>query len=393
MLSSELDYHLPPELIAQEPASPRDHSRLMHVRRASGEIVHHRFYDLPQLLRQDDLLVFNDTRVLRARLRGFKVNDTNTAVDQRSARHRGARVEALLLRELAPNRWEAMLKPSARLRPGTPLQLISPDESLQVEAHAVERTPSGWIVQFSGSDIRHALPLLGEVPLPPYISAPLRDESRYQTIYARDERSDAEQGGSLESAAAPTAGLHFTPQLLDVLLAKGIRTAFVTLGIGIGTFRPIKSDTLEEHAMHEEEFEISASTAQLIREQKQRGGRVVAVGTTTTRVLEAASDEAAGVQAGAGRTSIFIRPGYRFRTVDALLTNFHLPRSTLLAMIAAFVENGDIDDFGRNGAFTDESGATMGTTLSGLQKVRYAYSEAITHRYRFFSFGDAMLID
>ncbi|HEX8237453.1 MAG TPA: tRNA preQ1(34) S-adenosylmethionine ribosyltransferase-isomerase QueA [Abditibacteriaceae bacterium] len=397
MLSSELDYDLPPELIAQEPASPRDHSRLMHLRRTSGEIAHHRFYELPQLLRPDDLLVFNDTRVLRARLRGFKVSDEAGAV------YRGARVEVLLLRERDPNRWEAMLKPSARLRPGTRLHLVSPDEALQVEAHVVERTSSGWIVQFLGSDIRHALPLLGEVPLPPYISTPLHDENRYQTIYARDKResdkresdkrSDAEQAGSLESAAAPTAGLHFTPQLLDVLQARGIRTAFVTLAIGIGTFRPIKSETLEEHAMHEEEFEISTSTAQLIHEQKQRGGRIVAVGTTTTRVLESASDEAGGVQAGAGRTSIFIRPGYRFRTVDALLTNFHLPRSTLLAMIAAFAENGDAEIFGQDRAATSETSTTVGTTLSGLQRIRYAYKQAIAEHYRFFSFGDAMLID
>jgi S-adenosylmethionine:tRNA ribosyltransferase-isomerase len=387
MLSSELDYDLPPELIAQEPASPRDHSRLMHMRRASGEIAHHRFYELPQLLRPDDLLVFNDTRVLKARLRGFKLSDEAGPV------HRGARVEALLLRELEPNRWEAMLKPSARLRPGTRLHLVSPDQTLQVEAQVVERISSGWIVQFLGSDIRHVLPLLGEVPLPPYISTPLHDESLYQTIYARGKRTDAQQGGSLESAAAPTAGLHFTPQLLDALQACGIRTAFVTLSIGIGTFRPIKSDTLEEHAMHEEEFEVSASTAQLIGEQKRRGGRVVAVGTTTTRVLEAASDEADGVQAGAGRTSIFIRPGYRFRTVDALLTNFHLPRSTLLAMIAAFAENGDLADFGRNLAFTPHSSITVGRTLSGLQRIRYAYKQAVAERYRFFSFGDAMLID
>lgn len=387
MLSSELDYDLPPELIAQAPASPRDHSRLMRLHRTTGEIEHHRFYELPQLLRPDDLLVFNDTRVLKARLRGFKL------LDERATVQRGARVEALLLRELSPNSWEALLKPSARLRPGTRLHLLSPDEALQVEAQVVERTESGWIIEFGGSDIRHVLPQLGTVPLPPYISAPLHDESRYQTIYARNKPDDAKPGRSLESAAAPTAGLHFTPQLLDVLQARGISTAFVTLGIGIGTFRPIKSETLEEHAMHEEEFEISASTAQLIREQKQRGGRVVAVGTTTTRVLEAAADGTGGVQSGSNRTSIFMRPGYRFRTVDALLTNFHLPRSTLLAMIAAFAENGDAENFGRNRASTPDTSTTVGTTLSGLQKVRYAYSEAVAQRYRFFSFGDAMLID
>jgi S-adenosylmethionine:tRNA ribosyltransferase-isomerase len=395
MLSSELDYDLPPELIAQEPALPRDHSRLMRLRRTTGEVEHHRFYELPQLLRANDLLVFNDTRVLRARLRGYKVGEGDTGPG--SARRQGARVEALLLREMAPNHWEALLKPSARLRPGTRLHLLSRDESLQVEAHVVERTASGWIVRFScsdlcGGDIRHVLPLLGEVPLPPYISAPLHDESRYQTIYARQKQGNAQQGNSLESAAAPTAGLHFTPQLLAVLQERGIRTAFVTLGIGIGTFRPIKSDTLEEHTMHEEEFEISASTAELIYEQKQSGGRVVAVGTTTTRVLEAAADGAGGVQVGAGRTAIFMRPGYRFRIVDALLTNFHLPRSTLLAMIAAFAESGD-EDFGRNRASSLDTNTTVGITLSGLQKVRYAYNEAIAKRYRFFSFGDAMLID
>jgi len=383
MLAADLDYFLPPELIAQEPVEPRDHSRLMVVRRSDGSLNHHRFDELPQLLRPDDLLVFNDTRVLRARLRGTKAGS-------------GGRVEALLLREVEMNLWEALLKPSARLWPGTLLQFASPDSSWRVPAQAVERTKAGWLVRFApgapeptahgghGADIRDWLPRLGEVPLPPYIHRAARDEAQYQTVYAR--RSAGGQGDAvLDSAAAPTAGLHFSPALLEALRARGVGTAYVTLGIGIGTFRPIQTTNVEEHIMHHEEFSVPAATAGAIAAQRKRGGRVVAVGTTTTRVLESVADAEGCVAPGSGSTDIFMRPGYRFRCVDALLTNFHLPRSTLLAMIAAFAESEDEEARAKGGAGLPE--------LTGVQKIRYAYSQAIAARYRFFSFGDAMLIE
>jgi S-adenosylmethionine:tRNA ribosyltransferase-isomerase len=368
MLSAELDYDLPPQLIAQEPVQPRDAARLMRLQRDSGTLAHFRVRDLPRLLRPDDLLVFNDTRVLRARLRGFKSES-------------GGRVEAILLREIETNRWEVLLKPSARLRQGTSLTFVSPDETLQVKAEPLLRTEIGWELRFwpdqsTLTDIRSLLPQLGEVPLPPYIhqAAP---ESDYQTIYARQQpASDVSQGVALDSAAAPTAGLHFTPRLWKELNEQGVQTAFVTLGVGIGTFRPMQSEVLEEHSMHQEEFEVDRSAAQLINAQKARGGRVIAVGTTTTRVLESVADENGQVREGIGNTSIFIRPGYRFRCVDAMMTNFHLPRSTLLAMVSAFAENGQNQ-----------------STLTGLDKIRYAYREAIAQEYRFFSFGDAMLIE
>lgn len=451
--ASAYDYDLPPHLIAQQPASPRDHARLMRLSRMSGALSHHRFDDLPALLRPDDLLILNDTRVLRARLRGYKssfaapsnaspqtvppheyscgdnarnrdhsTEESRTAAQvqappnveeaSRGARVRGARVEALLLRELGRGLWEALLKPSARLRPGTPLCFESRDGLTRTFATPVERTASGWIVRFD-EDLRALLPRLGEVPLPPYIEAALRDDAHYQTIYARgcDANADAnaspqasnardslhmsthagheyaghESGARLESAAAPTAGLHFTPETFAALRARGIETAFVTLQIGVGTFRPMQSEHLDEHTMHEEHFEIPVATQRLITEQRARGGRIVAVGTTTTRVLEAASDGQGGVRCGVGKTDIFIRPGHRFAVVDALVTNFHLPRSTLLVMITAFA------------AQTRCAGATQNQTriepVSGLEKIRYAYSQAVIENYRFFSFGDAMLIE
>ncbi|HVF09326.1 MAG TPA: tRNA preQ1(34) S-adenosylmethionine ribosyltransferase-isomerase QueA [Abditibacteriaceae bacterium] len=359
MLTAELEYSLPQELIAQEPAEPRDQSRLMLLRRTGGAVEHHRFEELPNLLRRDDLLIFNDTRVLHARLNGRKES--------------GGRVEALLLREIAANVWQALLKPSARLRPGAKIRFASSDGATAVEAEPLARSDEIWTLRFHASaDVRTLLPSLGEIPLPHYIKKTLADESRYQTVFAsRTVNGQA----ALDSAAAPTAGLHFTPALFEALGKRGIRHAFITLGVGIATFRPVQTATLEEHVMHAEEFVITDATAHAINEQRQRGGRVVAVGTTTTRVLETVADEAGCVPAIFGSTSIFIRPGYRFRCVDALLTNFHLPRSTLLAMVAAFAESGTYDG------------------LSGLQKIRCAYHQAIEAKYRFFSFGDAMLIE
>ncbi|MBV9468993.1 MAG: tRNA preQ1(34) S-adenosylmethionine ribosyltransferase-isomerase QueA, partial [Abitibacteriaceae bacterium] len=360
MLTADLDYHLPPELIAQQPAEPRDHSRLMHLQRATGALQHLRFDALPDLLRVGDLLVFNDTRVLRARLHGHKEIG-------------GGHVEALLLREVKTNFWEALLKPSARLRPGATVIFSSPTADVTAPAQLIERTAIGWLLRFFSEgtkrNIRELLPQLGEVPLPPYIKQPPREEAQYQTVYARMQAGNT-TGVALDSAAAPTAGLHFTPRILEALHARGIRTAFVTLGVGVGTFRPVQTDTLEEHSMHAEEFEVPAATAAAIQTQRERGGRVVAVGTTTTRVLESVATADGGVPAGFGSTRIFIRPGYQFRCVDALLTNFHLPRSTLLAMIAAFAENRP------HLPINQESLSATEDQLTGLEKIRYAYSRA-----------------
>ncbi|MBW3636754.1 MAG: tRNA preQ1(34) S-adenosylmethionine ribosyltransferase-isomerase QueA [Armatimonadetes bacterium] len=365
MLARELDFHLPPHLIAQTPLEPRDAARLLVLRRNSGEITHRVVRDLPDLLQRGDLLVFNDTRVLRARLRGFKPT--------------GGRVEALLLKERGKNCWEALLKPSKSLKIGGEVEWVSPDESLRVASRLAERNDEAWQLQFSppnDADIRDLLPVLGEVPLPPYIRASA-EEARYQTTFSRLKT----EGNPLDSAAAPTAGLHFTPELLLRLQERGIESAFVTLAVGAGTFRPVQSESLDEHPMHAEEFSISAQTAAQINAQKARGGRVVAVGTTTVRTLESVADARGHVAAGEAQTSIFIRPGFEFRCVDALLTNFHLPRSTLLALVGAFAESKRAPQNGENGS------------KSGLATIHAAYAEAIAHEYRFFSFGDAMLID
>jgi len=403
MLTSELDFPLPPELIAQEPARPRDAARMLHLSRAAArtpgeEFLWHRgVRELPKLLREGDLLVFNDSRVLRARLRGRKIS--------------GGKVEALLLREWARNEWEVLLKPSARLKTGSEVLFHAPNDdsfgddsslgkssSLQsptVSATLLERHAESWRVRFSppegefsfGGDIRDWLPHLGEIPIPPYIKTAPR-EGEYQTVYARQANAKGQLGSSggenpLDSAAAPTAGLHFTPELLQALKARGVQTAFVTLGVGVGTFRPVQTETLEEHAMHEEEYSVSRETAGIINAQKQNGGRVIAVGTTTTRVLESIADENGQIAEGPGSTSIFIRPGHHFRCMDALMTNFHLPRSTLVALVAAFVEDG----------LSEKNDSPRALDLTGLEIVRYAYRLAIAEKYRFFSFGDSMLIE
>jgi S-adenosylmethionine:tRNA ribosyltransferase-isomerase len=363
VLASDLDFDLPPHLIAQTPAEPRDSARLLVLKPATSELTHHIVRDLPDLLQPGDLLVFNDTRVLRARLRGFKPS--------------GGRVEALLLKELGRNTWEALLKPSQRLRVGGEVEFISADEKVRVSARLLGRSDEAWHLEFfppENSDVREMLPLLGEVPLPPYIQQ-TADEARYQTTFSRRKL----EGNPLDSAAAPTAGLHFTPELLEKLGQKGIDSAFVTLAVGAGTFRPVQSERLEEHKMHVEEFWISPQAAQKINAQKARGGRIVAVGTTTVRTLESVADEKGMVHEGEAQTDIFIRPGYRFRCVDALVTNFHLPRSTLLALVAALAEQKMQN--GENGS------------KGGLGAIHTAYAEAIAQSYRFFSFGDAMLID
>lgn len=361
MLSAELDFELPPHFIAQTPIEPRDAARLLRLDAQSGALSHHHIRDLPAILRRGDLLVFNDTRVLRARLLGFKSS--------------GGRVESLLLREIAPNRWEAMLKPSARLQIGATVKLGH--DAIWVEAKLKNRLDSTWEIAFQLPDdqnIRDWLPQIGEVPLPPYIKekAP---ESRYQTTFARQREGQ----NPLDSAAAPTAGLHFTPQLLEKLRENGIESAFVTLAVGAGTFAPVKVENLNDHPMHAEAYEISPAVAAQINAHKASGGRVVAVGTTAVRTLESAAHDGK-VASGWNQTRLFLRPGADFRIVDALITNFHLPRSTLLALVAALVEN--CAKKGENSS-----------SRSGVSTIRESYAHAMENNYRFFSFGDAMLIE
>lgn len=338
MLLSDFDYHLPEELIAQIPAERRDHSRLMVLGRDDGQITHRRFYNLPEYLVPGDTLVFNDTRVIPARLLGVKA-DT------------GAKIEVFLLNRLTGDTWETLVKPGKKARPGTKLK-FSDDLSCEI----LDVTDFGGRVVrfvFEGT-FETVLDRLGETPLPPYIHTKLDDKERYQTVYARERGS----------AAAPTAGLHFTPELLQQLKDKGVNQAFVTLHVGLGTFRPVTSDDITGHVMHREYYSISPETAGLINRTKAAGGRVIAVGTTSVRTLETAAADG-NIAPGSGWTNIFIYPGYTFKMVDALITNFHLPKSTLLMLVSA---------------------------LAGRENVLAAYREAVAERYRFFSFGDAMFI-
>lgn len=339
------DYELPPDRIAQTPIEPRDASRLLVVP-ADGPREHRRFVDLPEFLNAGDLLVFNDTRVLPARVFGRKVS---------SQGGEGARVEVLLLQRISAGRWEGLAYPGRRLQPGTQIEF---GEGLTAEV--ISRGEEGTrVLQFQAEGGPEAadevLHRLGQVPLPPYIHERLEDAERYQTIYSRDEGS----------AAAPTAGLHFTPQVLDALRAKGVGLAYVTLHVGIATFRPIKVEDVLEHEMHAEWYSVPEETARAIRECT---GRVISVGTTTTRCLEsaAAAGDSARFEASTGLTRLYVTPGYRFRVVDALLTNFHMPRSSLLVLVSAFAGNANI---------------------------RAAYQDALEEGYRFLSFGDAMFLE
>jgi len=348
--TAEFDYALPPELIAQTPIEPRDAARMLVVRRCDGTLAHRRFFNLVDYLASGDLLVLNESRVIPARLQARKVPS-------------GGRVELLLLTRHDAQTWEALVS-GRRARTGTRLRIGAapgaPNTPV-LEADIVGETPSGGRLIRFAAPVDDLLESLGEVPLPPYIHTPLADRERYQTIYARTRGS----------VAAPTAGLHFTPELFAALEAQGVGRAIVTLHIGLDTFRPVQEERVEEHVIHREWCEIGAATAQAIAEARRRGKRVVAVGTTTVRVLETAARRAE--EAGAaepiipfsGWTDLFIYPGYRFRVVDALITNFHLPRSTLLMLVSAF---------------------------AGRELIRRAYEEAVRERYRFYSFGDAMLI-
>ncbi|MDR3313407.1 MAG: tRNA preQ1(34) S-adenosylmethionine ribosyltransferase-isomerase QueA [Oscillospiraceae bacterium] len=340
MKTSDFHYDLPQERIAQHPAEPRDSSRLMVLRRGSDGIRHDMFANLGAYISPGDCLILNDTRVLPARLFGAKEGT-------------GAQVEFLLLRQHAQGVWECLAGPGKRAKPGSAFQFGGG----RLRGECLEALLGGnRLVRFSqAGDFFAALDSIGEMPLPHYITEKLEDPARYQTVYARENGS----------AAAPTAGLHFTPALLDALRAQGIRTGFVTLHVGLGTFRPVKAENIEDHVMHSEHYSIPAETAQLIRATKAAGGRVVSVGTTCCRTLEAAARANGEITACEGWTDIFLSPGSTFRCVDALLTNFHLPESTLIMLVSAFY---------------------------GRENTLKAYECAVQEKYRFYSFGDAMLI-
>ena len=345
MRTSDFDYHLPPELIAQTPLAQRDASRLLVLDRDSGQTQHRNFRDLLEYLRPGDVMVFNQSRVIQARVRGRRA-DT------------GGRVEFLLLREESPGVWQALARPGRRLRPGSRV-------ALEQEPSAEGKEPEG------GSATGEGMARVGSVPLPPYIHRRLEDAERYQTVYGREPGS----------AAAPTAGLHFTEELIEDIRGLGVETVFVTLHVGLDTFRPVQGEDPAEHDIHTEYFRVGQEEADSINRAKREGRRVIAVGTTSVRVLEDAAARAAGsvlgLEAQTGWASLFILPGHRFSVVDAMITNFHLPRSTLLMLVSAFAGQGQ------------GTGAEAG---AGLDLVLSAYREAIDRRYRFYSFGDAMLI-
>ena len=310
---SEFDFHLPEELIAQSPPPRRTDSRLMVLHRETGELEHRRFSDLTEYLRPGDVLVINDTRVRPARLIGMK-------------KETGGRVEILLLKPLGEDRWEVLAKPARRLKPGSTLLFGNGELQAVVEGESGVAGGGSSVSATRRKDLEALLDRLGEMPLPPYIRKRLEDPERYQTVYAR----------AVGSAAAPTAGLHFTTELLEEIRDKGVDIASITLHVGLGTFRPVTAERVEEHRMHAEYYEVGEEAAEKIRSARKRGGRVVAVGTTSVRTLETVAGLHGEIVPAKGWTDIFIYPGYRFRAVDALITNFHLPRSTLLMLVSAF---------------------------------------------------------
>ena len=337
MLVTDFDYELPQELIAQHPMEPRDHSRLLVVDKHTGEIQHKHFYDLVDYLRPGDVLVFNDTRVIPARLHGTK--DT------------GAHVEVFLLTRRDATDWEVLVRPGKKLQVGAKINF-----SDELSCEVIEHTDfGGRVVRFKYEGIfEEILDRLGETPLPPYITAPLEDKERYQTVYNRERGS----------AAAPTAGLHFTKELLAKIKELGCEEVFVTLHVGLGTFRPVSEANIEDHKMHKEFYTVSQEAADAINKAKTEGRRIIAVGTTAVRTLESAGADGT-LKAGGNWTNIFIYPGYKFRFVDELVTNFHLPQSTLLMLVS---------------------------TLATRDIMLATYKKAVEERYRFFSFGDAMFI-
>ena len=337
MLVTDFDYDLPQELIAQHPMEPRDHSRLLVVDKKTGEIEHKHFYDLVNYLKPGDVLVFNDTRVIPARLHGTK--DT------------GAHVEVFLLTRRDATDWEVLVRPGKKLQVGAKINF-----SDELSCEVIEHTDfGGRVVRFKYDGIfEEILDRLGETPLPPYITAPLEDKERYQTVYNRERGS----------AAAPTAGLHFTKELMQKIKEIGCEEVFVTLHVGLGTFRPVSEAKIEDHKMHKEFYTVSQEAADAVNKAKAEGRRIIAVGTTVVRTLEAAGTDGQ-LHAGSSWTNIFIYPGYKFRLVDDLVTNFHLPQSTLLMLVS---------------------------TLSTREIMLQTYKKAVEEKYRFFSFGDAMFI-
>lgn len=339
MKKSDFDFYLPEELIAQTPLEKRDGSRLLVLDKESGAMEHRHFYDLPEYLRAGDCLVLNNSRVLPARLIGTRPG--------------GGAVELVLLRDLGGGRWECLSRPGRKTKPGTELFFGGGDLKATVEAVA---EGGNRIVKFDYQGIfLEVLERLGKMPLPPYIKEELQDPERYQTVYSRE----------LGSAAAPTAGLHFTNELLEKIQAMGVKVCYVTLHVGLGTFRPVKEDEIENHEMHSEFCIIPEDTARTVTETKQNGGRIVAVGTTSCRTLESFAKDDGTLEACSGWTDIFIYPGYSFKCIDALVTNFHLPESTLIMLVSA---------------------------LAGREHILNAYRTAVEEKYRFFSFGDAMFI-
>ncbi len=340
MKTSDFYFDLPQELIAQDPLEDRSSSRLLVLDRKTGEIRHEIFKDIVHYLNPGDCLVVNDTKVIPARLFGNKVGTD-------------AKIEVLLLKRKENNIWETLVKPGKKARPGTK---ISFGEGLLV-GEVIDVVEEGnRLIQFTYEGVfEEILDQLGQMPLPPYITHQLKDKNRYQTVYAKNDGS----------AAAPTAGLHFTPELLEEIQKKGIQIAHVTLHVGLGTFRPVKVEDVTEHHMHSEFYVVEEDQAHIINETKKNGGKVISVGTTSCRTLESATDENGILKAGSGWTEIFIYPGYQFKMIDHLITNFHLPESTLLMLVSA---------------------------LAGKENIMNAYETAVKERYRFFSFGDAMFI-
>ena len=345
MKTHDFYFDLPPELIAQTPLQRRDGSRLLTLDKETGRWAHRHFYELPDLLRPGDCLILNDSRVLPARLLGSRIRGDGTL---------GGACEVLLLIDRGDNVWECLVRPGKKLRTGA---RVSFGENGELTGEVAGEAEGGnRLVRFSYQGIfLEVLERLGRMPLPPYIKAELQDRERYQTVYARVSGS----------AAAPTAGLHFTPELLERIQAMGVSTGYVTLHVGLGTFRPVKEEEITDHDMHSEYCVIPQETADLITRTKARGGRVICVGTTSCRTIESWAAEDGSMEAKAGWTKIFIYPGYRFKVLDGLITNFHLPESTLIMLVSA---------------------------LAGREHVLAAYQEAVRERYRFFSFGDAMFV-
>ena len=338
MKTTDFDYFLPEELIAQTPVEPRDASRMLVYDRKTGEVLHKHFYDLPSFLKAGDVLVRNNTKVLPARMYGYTPN--------------GGKVEILLLKRFDLNEWEVLVKPGKKAKKGTVLFV---SEELKAEILDIIEDSGGRRVRFIYDGVfEDIISRVGEMPLPPYITEKLKDRSRYQTVYAKTDGS----------AAAPTAGLHSTDRLLTELKEKGVEIVDILLHVGLGTFRPVKADEVTEHKMHSEYYEISEAAAERINLAKKEGRRVIAVGTTSVRTLESVADENGFVKAQKGNTEIFIYPPYKFKCVDSLITNFHLPKSTLVMLVAS---------------------------MTGREKILELYNLAVEKRYRFFSFGDACL--